>query len=157
TEVLRHLVRQELLAELFRIHEDRAAESHAEQIGKGACPRRNQAPKHFGAIVRERYDEAAYFAPRHAGSIGSADQRAARAPGNDDRFAAELVERLEHRDMREPARAATAERKRKALAHCAPAAGGNSRALAASGRTSGAIARAFLLVAVPSRTRPTMP
>ena len=50
-----------------------------------------------------------------------------------------------------------AERKGKALRHCAPASRANSQALMASGRTSGAIAAAFSLVAVPSRTRPTMP
>src|SRR5436305_4375894 len=106
--------------------------------------------------MRERYHEAAHLAPGHARSIGGADKRAARAPGDSDRLVAELIERLEHRDMRKPARAAAAERQRKAFAHCAPATRANSRALAASGRTSGAIARAFSLVAVPSRTRPTI-
>ena len=40
--------------------------------------------------------------------------------------------------------------------HC-PASRANDQAVAASGRTISALAGAYSLVAVPSRTRPTMP
>src|SRR5260370_1000265 len=71
--------------------------------------------------------------------------------GRDD----ELVERRDHGDMGEPARPAAAEREREGL-H-APASCANRHAVAASGATMAALAGAYSLVAVPSRTRPTMP
>src|SRR5262249_58509262 len=91
--------------------------------------------------------------PPHRGS----DQCADRGAGDGGGLLAHVVERFEHRDMREPARAAAAERKAETPRHSAPASRANSQALTASGRTSGAMAAAVSLGAVPSRTRPTMP
>ena len=50
----------------------------------------------------------------NARRIGRADDGADRGAGNGDRPKLHLVERLEHRDMREAARPAPAERKRDA-------------------------------------------
>ena len=59
-------------------------------------------------------DVAADLPAGHAGRIGRADQRADRGAGDRDRPHAHLVERLEHHDMGEAARAAAAEREREA-------------------------------------------
>jgi hypothetical protein len=53
-------------------------------------------------------------------------------------------------------KARSARREREAL-HDGPASRANAHALSASGCTISAIAAAFSFVAVPSRTRPTMP
>ena len=152
-----HLLRQELLAEFLRIYEGGAAEAHVQQAGKRPRAARDQAAEDFAAIVRERQHEAANIPRRHPGGIGRTEQRADRAAGDDGRLSAQLVEGFEDGDMRDPARAASAQGKREAPAHPAPAWRANSHALHASGRTSGAMASAFSLVAVPSRTRPTIP
>src|SRR5262249_5571941 len=117
--------------------------------------RRDQAAEHLGAVVGERDDEAADVPARHPRRVGRADQRADRGAGDGGGPFAHVVERFEHRDMGEPARAAAAECKGKALRHRAPASRANSQALTASGRTSGAMAAAVSLAAVPAR--PTMP
>src|SRR5262249_54809749 len=143
--------------EFFRVDQRGAAQADIEQVGEGAGAGRDQATEDLGAVVGEREDEAANILARHAGGIGGPDQRADRGAGDGGGFAAHLVDRLEHRDMREPARATAAQCKREALAHRAPASRAYCQALTASGRTSGAIAAAVSLVAVPSRTRPTMP
>src|SRR5262249_8918630 len=88
--------------------------------------------------------------------------RADRTAGDRDRPHADLVERLHDGDVGKPARAAAAERKRQRLRraaprHLAPAARANSHAFAAIGRTICARVGANSLVAVPSRSRPTMP
>ena len=80
-----------------------------------------------------------------------------------DAFDRQAVHRALAGDVRDPARAAATQcqrktlRARQALAHGAPASRANAQAFSASGRTSGAMAAALALVAVPSRTRPTMP
>jgi len=105
--------------------------------------------------MRECDRVAAHVAARHAGRIAGADERADRRAGERHRPHPELVERLDHGDMRDAARAAAAKRERKtfhAAISCA-----NCQALAASGRTMAAMPAAFSLVAVPSRTRPAMP
>ena len=156
-EVVRDLLGQELLAEFFRVHQRGAAKAEVEQVGEGAGARRDEAAKDLGAVMRQHDDEAADLLAGHPRRIGGADQRADRGAGDGGGPRTHLVERFEHGDMREPARAAAAERKGKASAHRAPASRANSQASTASGRTSGAMAAAVSLVAVPSRTRPTMP
>src|SRR3954464_4744328 len=95
--------------------------------------------------------------------MGGADQRADRRRRDGDRLPSHFVERFEHGDMGEPAGPAPAKRERKGLlarkvpGHRAPASHAKSQAVAASGRTSGAMSAAVSLAAVPSRTRPTMP
>src|SRR5882757_9379659 len=105
--------------------------------------------------MRERGRVAAHVAARHAGRIAGADERTDRGAGDRDRPHSELVERLDHGDMRDAACAAAAERERKAF-HAAVSCA-NCQALAASGLTMAAMLAAFSLVAVPSRTRPAMP
>ena len=156
-EIIRHAVGQELSAEFFRIDQGGTAEAHAEQVCKRAGARGDEPAEHVRAVVGEPDDEATDLLARHPGGIGGADQRADRRAGDGDGLPAHFVERFEHRDMREPARAAAAKREREALRHRAPASRAKSQAVAASGRTSGAMAAAVSLVAVPSRTRPTMP
>src|SRR4029453_5362288 len=89
--------------------------------------------------------------------IGGADQSADRGAGDGGGLLAHVVERFQHRDGGDPAPPAAAEPKGETLRHRAPASRANSQALTASGRTSGAMAAPVSLVAVPSRTRPTMP
>ena len=156
-EIVRHLVGQELLAEFFRVNQRGAAEAQVEEIGKRARARRDQAAKNFGAVMGERDDEAADLPARHPRRVGGCDQGADGGAGDGGGLLAHIVERFQHRDVGEPARAAAAEREGETLCHRAPASRANSQALTASGRTSGAMAAAFSLVAVPSRTRPTMP
>src|SRR6266446_6987296 len=156
-EIVRHLAGQELLAEFFRVDQRGAAEAQVEEIGKRARARRDQAAKNLGAVMGERDDEAADLPARHPRRVGGCDQGADRGAGDGGGLLAHVVERFQHRDVGEPARAAAAEREGKSLRHRAPASRANSQALTASGRTSGAMAAAFSLVAVPSRTRPTMP
>src|SRR5262249_12759341 len=172
-EIVRHLIRQELLAEFFRVDQRGAAEAQVEEIGKRARARRDQAAEDFRAVVSERNDEAADFPARHPRRVGGADQRADRGAGDGGGLLGHVVERLEHRDRGAPTRVAAAARKGGTLrqrraasrAECkvdslrqrAAASRATSRVLPASGRASGAMAAAFSLVAVPSRTRPTMP
>ena len=106
--------------------------------------------------MREGDGVVADVTPAHARRIGGADQRADRGAGDRGGFYPHLVQRFDHRDVGEPAGAAAAEREREGFFH-APACSANSHALAASGRTISAFAAANALVAVPSRTRPTMP
>src|SRR5262249_57655586 len=80
--------------------------------------------------------------------IGGADQRADRGAGDGGGLLAHVVERFEHRDMREPARAAAAERKGEALRHRAPASHANSQALTASAPTTPPIPPALSLLAL---------
>ncbi len=154
-EILRHRFGQKLRAEFLGVELRRLAESAGEQVGEraGACG--DEPARDFTAIMRQRDDVAADVLAAHAGGISRANQRADRGAGDSGGFYAQIVERLDHRDMRQPARAAAAERERKRL-H-APACRANSQALAASGRTNSALAAAKALVAVPSRTRPAMP
>src|SRR5262249_33227182 len=104
----------------------------------------------------ERDDVAAQLLAGHAGRIGGADQRADRGARDRHRLDAHLVERLDHHDVAETARPAAAKREREGF-HVAPASCANRQAAAASGCTIAALAGACSLVAVPSRTRPTMP
>src|SRR5262249_24117910 len=92
----------------------------------------------------------------HPSGIGGTDERASRCPGNDDRLDSQFVEGFEHGNMREAARSAGAKCAGDRF-HRAPASKANDQALAGSGRTSSALDAACSLVAVPSRTRPTMP
>src|SRR4051794_1799533 len=154
---IRHLFRQELLAEFLGVHEGCAAEPDAEQVAERARSRHDKAPEDLRTIVNELDDKPANLGAGHASGIGGAEKRADGAAGNGSGPESQLVERFEYSNMRQPARAATAERKSEALAHRAPASRANSHAFSASGRTSGAIALASSLVAVPSRARPTMP
>ena len=82
--------------------------------------------------------------PRHAGRISGADQGADRGAGDGGRLHPHLVERLDDGDMRKPARAAAAEREREASSCAARriALRANSQPVAASGRTSSALAAA---------------
>src|SRR5262249_56140340 len=120
----------------------------------------------FGAGVRGRDHGAADRLAGEAGRIGDPDRGADGTAGNRDRTDADLVERLDDDDVGKPACPAAAERKAERLArdlgpsargHLAPAARANSQAFAAIGRTICARAGATSLVALPSRTRPTMP
>src|SRR5262249_786792 len=156
-EILRHLVGQELLTEFLRVDQRCAAEAQVEEICKRARARRDQAAENLRAVMGERDDEPADLPARHARRVGGRDQRADRGAGDGGGLLAHVVERFQPRDVGEPARAAAAEREGKTLRHRAPASRANSQAFTASGRTSGAMAAAFSLVAVPSRTRPTMP
>src|SRR5262249_44047845 len=133
------------------------AQAKADEVAEGAGAGGEQLPDDLAGVVRELEDEAADVAARHARRIGGADQRADRGAGDGDRFPTHLVEPLEHGEVGAAARAAGPEREGEAPAHNAPASRANAQARAASGRTSGAMAAAFALVAVPSRTRPTMP
>ena len=98
----------------------------------------------------------------HPRGVAGADQGADRGAGDSDRFYVHLVERFDDGDVGETARASGAQREREAFHpvaahHVAPACRANSQAFAASGRTNVALAAANVLVAVPSRTRPTIP
>src|SRR5262249_2957032 len=108
-----------------------------------------------GGVGGKATDVAADRLPAHPRAIERAGHGADRGARNCNGPDAQLVERLEHRDMRESARAAGTERKRQAF-HQAPAPA-NDHATVASGRTMSALAAACSLVAVPSRTRPAMP
>ena len=197
-KIRRHRVGQELEAEFFRVHQRRLAEGAGEKLRQRAGARLHQPPPDLAGIVGERDYIMADILAAHAGRIGGADQRADRGAGDGDGFDPHLVEGLDHRDVRKPARPAAAERKREGfhrhtlslreewaaagavllmrsrlwprlpaprpgLLHedpgqdYAPVLTANSQAFAASGRTSVALAAATALVAVPSRTRPTMP
>ena len=133
-----------------------AVKSPPNMSADGAGARQHQAAPHLGAIVGEVDDVATDRLAAHAGRVDGARHGADRGARDRDRPDAQFVERLEHRDMGKPARAAAAEREREAL-HQAPAARANDHAVAASGRTIRARAAACSLVAVPSRTRPAMP
>ena len=115
----------------------------------------------LAAPVRQRKDVPPDRLAGKAGRVGSAERRADRASGDRDRPHAEFVERFHDDDVGKAARAAAAERERKrgrrGRRHLAPAARANSQAFAAIGRTICARVGANSLVAVPSRTRPTMP
>src|SRR4029077_15341468 len=154
-EILRHGLRQKLRAEFLGIELGRLTESAGEQIGERTGTRGDEPARDLATVMRERDDVAAELLAAHAGGVSRADERADRGAGDGGGFYAQFVERLEHRNMREPARAAAAKRQRKRL-H-APPGRANPQALAASGRTISALAAAKALVAVPSRTRPTMP
>ena len=146
-------VGQEQLAQLLRIEPHRR-EIPREQIADpaGACGH-DPAP-YLGRIVGEAEHVVAQRPAGHAGGIGRAGDRADRGAGDRRRHEPELVERLEHGDVGEPAGAAGPEREGEALHRASQA---NAQAVAASGRTIAALAGACSLVAVPSRTRPTMP
>ena len=90
--------------------------------------------------MRDPEHVAADVVPAHARGISRADQRADRSPGNGRRLDAHVVERLDHRDVGEPARAAGAERECEGF-H-APAATAKLHAFAASGPTISAFAAA---------------
>src|SRR5262249_48732216 len=162
-EIVGHRFGQELLAEFLRVHQRGTAETDTEQVGESAGSRGNQPAPDLAATVGERDHVASEIPAGQTGGVGSPDQRADRGAGDRDRLGPDLVERLEHGDVREAAGPAATERERNALAgrrdlaHCAPASRAKAQALTASGCTSGAMAAAFSLVAVPSRTRPTMP
>ncbi len=83
-----------------------------------AGARFHQPASDFAGIVRERDDVVADVLAAHAGRIGGADQRADRGAGDGVRLQSHLVERLDHRDVREAARAAAAERKREGFHGC---------------------------------------
>src|SRR5262249_38875109 len=128
----------------------------ADLAPEGPGARRHRAAPHLGAIVGEMDDVAAERFAVHTGRIDRARHGADRGAGNRNRPHAQLVERLEHRDMGKPARTTGPERQRDAF-HQAPAAQANDHAVAANGRTISALEAACPLVAVPSRTRPAMP
>src|SRR5262249_18667256 len=100
-------------------------------------------------------DVAAHLLGGNPGRVNRADQRADRGAGDRRRLDAHLVERLDHSDVAEAARPAAAQRERERL-H-APASCAHRHAVAAPGCTIKALSGANSLVAVPSRTRPTMP
>ena len=119
-EIRRHLRRQELRAEFFRVELCRLAEGAGEQIAERAGARGNEAAPDFARVVGDGDDVAADVLGAHAGRIGGADQRADRGAGDGGGLDAHLVERLEHRDMGEAAGAAAAEREGETLhAGCA--------------------------------------
>ena len=92
--------------------------------------------------MRDLEHVAADVVPAHARGISRADQRADRGPGNGRRLDAHVVERLDHRDMGEPARAAGAERQCEGFHAISPAATAKLHAFAASGPTISALAAA---------------
>src|SRR5262249_31133772 len=160
-EILRKHVADEAVIEFRRIDRERIAEARAEDLRPRDRARRHHAAQHLAAIMCEPDQVAPHGPATQAGRIAGPDHRADRGARDRGRLHAHLIERLDDRDVRKPARAAGAERQRKALCfpsrHVAPAWRANSQAVAASGRTIWARAGAFSLVAVPSRTRPTMP
>src|SRR5262249_27332173 len=119
----------------------------------GACG--HQPSPRLAPIVREGDDVVTDVLAAHAGGVGRPDERADRSAGDRSRPHAHLVKCFDHRDVGEPAGAAAA--KRQCESFHAPAWEANSKALAASGRTSCALLAASALVAVPSRTLPAMP
>ena len=120
-EILRHSFGQKLRAEFLGVELRRLAEGAGEQVGQRAGARGDQPARDLGAVMRQRDDVAADVLAAHAGGISGADQRADRGAGDGGGLYAQFVERLDHRDMREPARAAAAERERKRLHAPAPA------------------------------------
>ena len=114
-EIRRHLWRQELRAEFFRVELRRLAEGAGEQIAERAGARGNEAAPDFARVMGDGDDVAADVLGAHAGRIGGADQRADRGAGDGGGLDAHLVERLEHRDMGKAAGAAAAEREGETL------------------------------------------
>src|SRR5262249_60427837 len=153
-------------AEFRRVDQQRSAERGREHARQRDGAGGEQPRDRFAARVRERDHVAADCLAGEASRIGGPDRRADGTAGNRDRTDADLVERLDDDDVGKPACPAAAERKAERLAralgpsargHLAPAARANSQAFAAIGRTICARAGATSLVALPSRTRPTMP
>ena len=66
-ELFGNVFRQELLTELFRVEQRRAAEPEVEKIRKGAGAAGNQAPEYVGTIMGER-DHEAFPAAWNAGA-----------------------------------------------------------------------------------------
>ena len=161
-EIRRDRIGQKLRTEFLRIDLRRVAEAASKQIGDRACTCRDKPPHCLAAVVGEADDMAADVLAAHSRRIRGTDKSADRGAGDGGRLHAHLVERLDYRDMRQPARAAATEREREGF-HLRyrlkrpPPGARNPSALAASGRTRLAFAAATVLVAVPSRTRPTMP
>ena len=111
-KIRRHLVRQKLRTEFLGVDLRRLAERAGEKVCQRAGARLHQAAPDFAGPVRQRDDVAADVLAAHSRGISRADQRADRGAGDGDRPDAHLVERLDHRDMGKPARAAAAERER---------------------------------------------
>ena len=163
-ETLRKQLADECVEEFRAVDRERIAEAGAENLRPRDRARRHHAAQHLAAVMRERKEMPPHRAAGEPRRIAGADHRADRGAGDHRGLHAHLVERLDDRDVGDPARAAGAEREREGFhlsltlrIHLAPACCANSQAVAASGRTICARAGAFSLVAVPSRTRPTMP
>ena len=157
SKIFRHAVGKKLRAEFLRIDQAGAAKARGDQRSDtSACACGQKLAEQSGAIPRQRRDMCADLLAAHAGGIGRAEKGADRGAGNRNRTDAHVVERFHHRDMRQPARAAAAERQSYGF-HRAPASCAKRHAVAASGRIMSALAGAWSLVAVPSRTRPMMP
>ena len=109
---------QELLTEFLGVDLRSVAERSGEKIGERARARRDEPAHCFAAVVREADDVAANILAANPCRIGGADQRADRGAGDGDRLHAHLVERFDHRDMRQPTRTAATEREREGLHRC---------------------------------------
>src|SRR5215472_2946295 len=150
-----HLSGHELFTKFLGVDLRGLAEPSVQKIAKIAGARRHQAAPRLAPVVREGDDVVTDVLTAHARGVSGPNERADRGAGDRGRLHAHLVERLDNRDMGEPARAAAAKCQGKTF-H-APAWEANSKALAASGRTSCALLAASALVAVPSRTLPAIP
>ncbi len=104
--------RQELRAEFLRVHLRRLAERAGQQVRQCPGSRRQQTPPGLARIVRDGEDVVTDVLAAHARGISGPDQCADRRAGDGRWPHAHLVERFDHRDMRQPSRAARAERER---------------------------------------------